>query len=439
MGNNGCLDFSICTIQGNLWMSVPRTQFAKLISAFKCNEKGQLFIVQTADDEYLRKIEKIGGDFVKTYPQAYKSIQFLRDISRNEKFLIVSGKVNEDTSLNNYTEINKKVHEINGIKFPINSGEIAKLYNIYYWGDKTANIGEIEKKKRVCRFCGEQFSKTVTFKKKAHAISQSLGNKLLYCNEECDDCNGRFSAIEKDFFNVHHLLYSLYQKKGKDGLRNYDGKKIEIDNKYKNGLITIKTDFLSTDIINGFQLNFGEQCSQYSGQNIYRCLCKFAISLIDKRYLEKLSDTILWIRQKKTINNLQAIWRRPSAFHDQPILALNLKKAEAEKELPEFIVRLFMLDIEYLFVLPIVDSVPVVLSESAKIKLNELFGLSDYLEMDLSSNEKMDVQISFKLELQEGTEIVSIEKSEYDSLSDEERLAKYPNASGFSLIDDSKS
>ena len=59
MGNNGCLDFSICTIQGNLWMSVPRTQFAKLISAFKCNEKGQLFIVQTADDEYLRKIEKI--------------------------------------------------------------------------------------------------------------------------------------------------------------------------------------------------------------------------------------------------------------------------------------------------------------------------------------------------------------------------------------------
>lgn len=438
MENSECLDFSICTIQGNLWMSVPRTQFAKLISVFKCNENGQTFIVQTADDEYLSKIEIIGGDFVKTYPQAYKSIKFLREISRNEKFLLVSGNVIGDSSLNDFTEINKKVHEINGIQFPIIGGEIANFYNIYYWGDKTAYIGETDKKKRVCRFCGEASSKIVTFKKDAHAISHSLGNKFLYCNEECDDCNGNFSVIEKDFFNVHHLLYSLYQKKGKDGLRNFNGKNIEIDNKYKNGLITIKTDILSTDNINGLQLDISEQCLKYSGQNIYRCLCKFAISLIDKRYIERLSDTILWIRQKKTIDILPAIWRRPCTCHDQPMLGLYLKKEDQENELPEFIVRLFMLDIEYLFVLPFVDSAPVVICESAKIKLNELFGLSEYIEMDLSSDEKMDLQISFKLELQEGTEIVSIDKSEHDSLTDEERLAKYPKASGFCYIDNSK-
>jgi len=46
------------------------------------------------------------------------------------------------------------------------------------------------------------------------------------------------------------------------------------------------------------------------------------------------------------------------------------------------------------------------------------------------------MQISFDIKLQEGTEIVTINKSEYDILSDKEREAKYPKASVFYITDD---
>ncbi len=215
-------DLSICTLQGNLCISGTKILLAKLISILKCNEKGQPFNIQIANDEYFSKLKIIGDDIIRTFPKAYKPVRFLENIQINEKFIIVLGNVNDDSSLNYYTEINKKIHEINGILFPFTVGEIAKFYNIYYWGDKRVLIGENDKTKRVCRFCGKASSSVTTFKQNAHAISESLGNKLLYCNEECDSCNASFSAIEQDFFNIHHLLFSLYQKKRQGWIKEFE-------------------------------------------------------------------------------------------------------------------------------------------------------------------------------------------------------------------------
>lgn len=437
MRNSECIDFSICTIQGYLSMSVPSILFPRLMSIFKCNEKGLPFYQQTADSEYFKKLKAVGDDFLKTNKKAYKPIQFLKNIPINEIFMIVPGTLNDNSSLNIHTEINKKIHEINRVQYPITGAIIPDYYNIYYWGDKKARVGEADKKIRVCRFCGNS-STFITFKNNSHAISESLGNKLLFCNEECDSCNADFSAIENDFFNIHHLLYSLYQKKGKDGIQNFKGKSIEIDNKYNSGLISIKTDFLSTDFVGDLRLDFNEQCLKYSNQNIYRCLCKFALSLIDERYLNRLSDTILWVRNKKRIEKLPTIWKKSCEFHDQPMLALYIRKEEIDKGLPEFVLRFFVLNIEYLFVFPIVESIPIVFSESTKKELNKIFILLEYNELDLSSDERMDLQISFNFKLQEGTEIITINKSEYDILSDIERIEKFPNASGFRIIDDLK-
>src|SRR5262245_16553961 len=53
-------------------------------------------------------------------------------------------------------------------------------------------------KPRVCRFC-DQGKPYVTFKKKAHAIPELVGNKTLLTLYECDQCNKRFSSFEDDF------------------------------------------------------------------------------------------------------------------------------------------------------------------------------------------------------------------------------------------------
>ena len=434
------IELSICTIKGNAHISIETILLTKLIRIFKCNEEGYLFVIQIADEDYFMKLKPVASELKNSYPQIFKFMQFLESIPLNEKFLVVQGNVIEDSSLNNYVGINKKVHEINNIQFPINEGKIADFYTIYFWGNNRVYIGEPDKKKRVCRFCGETSPK-VTFKKNAHAISDSLGNKLLYCNEECDICNEKFSAIEQDFFNLHLPLYSLFQIKGKNGPPNINGKNIEIDNKNEKGiLIKNQINIISADNIDGHEFEISEQCLKYSCQNLYKCLCKFAISLIDKQHLERLSGTINWIASDNIVTELPTVWRRSCQIHTQPMMGIYVKKATEEKELPEFIVKLFIINVEYLFILPFVDSSTVTnLSEITRCKLNEIFELSEYSELDLSSDERQSLQMSFDFKLQEGTEIVTINKSEYDILSVVERLTKYPKASGFYITDDTKS
>ncbi len=51
---------------------------------------------------------------------------------------------------------------------------------------------------RVCRFCGPG-EPQASFRSKAHAIPEALGNKSLFTNWECDECNHFFgTGIEND-------------------------------------------------------------------------------------------------------------------------------------------------------------------------------------------------------------------------------------------------
>ena len=51
---------------------------------------------------------------------------------------------------------------------------------------------------QVCRFCSRDATQT-TFKKTAHVLPQACGNKFLVHDEECDECNARFSEYETSF------------------------------------------------------------------------------------------------------------------------------------------------------------------------------------------------------------------------------------------------
>ena len=54
------------------------------------------------------------------------------------------------------------------------------------------NLGEtqpiVDYQDKVCRFCGRRYPE-VKFRKKAHAISELLGNKEFVMKNECDECN----------------------------------------------------------------------------------------------------------------------------------------------------------------------------------------------------------------------------------------------------------
>ena len=71
-------------------------------------------------------------------------------------------------------------------------------------------IGEEDIHKRKCRFCGKSMPE-VTFEKDAHAIQDALGNKLLFCLEECDTCNHDLAVVENQFRIIMDFRRSIFR------------------------------------------------------------------------------------------------------------------------------------------------------------------------------------------------------------------------------------
>ena len=110
-------------------------------------------------------------------------------------------------------------------------------HSIGYDGSNKVYIGEPNRDIRVCRFCGKSKPK-VKFCKKAHALSESLGNKFIINNEECDTCNELFSSIEQDFYNRHAFHLTCFDVKGKNGSRKVKTEEMSIF--YQDGILTIE-------------------------------------------------------------------------------------------------------------------------------------------------------------------------------------------------------
>lgn len=71
-------------------------------------------------------------------------------------------------------------------------------------------MGEEDVQKRVCRFCGKSVP-DVKFDKRAHAIQDALGNKLLFCYEECDTCNHDLASVEDHFRIIMDFRHSIFR------------------------------------------------------------------------------------------------------------------------------------------------------------------------------------------------------------------------------------
>lgn len=77
-------------------------------------------------------------------------------------------------------------------------------------------LGDPKNKK--CRFC-DKTEPEVSFRKEAHAIPESLGNKSLVTNYECDDCNQAFGAgIEDSFGKWSKPMRMMARIRGKNGV-----------------------------------------------------------------------------------------------------------------------------------------------------------------------------------------------------------------------------
>lgn len=230
-------------------------------------------------------------------------------------------------------------------------------FRVYgYDGSSKVKIGESQKDKRVCRFCGRSMP-DVKFKKVAHALSESIGNKHIINNEECDSCNENFSIIEQDFFNRHAAILSICNIKGKNGARKVKTETVDIYDQH--GILTLAPHNMSVSSIKydsegvgslDFSLNM--KYHPHKPQNVYKCLVKYALSVMESDDVAYFGKAITWIAGNNiSINRLPKVIYFDTKFHQHPRCSVFLRNEHNTKFPFAFSIVEFA-NIGYCFIIP---------------------------------------------------------------------------------------
>jgi hypothetical protein len=175
---------------------------------------------------------------------------------------------------------------------------IHKLYDENYFIWLNDNRKKLKpKNERTCRFCGKSYPE-VNFSKKAHLFPESAGNKTHLSDLECDSCNYKFGLHENDFINFLGPFRAMSEIPKKGGFPKFKSrnKVMTIEQAYKNAIDLNLTNpdpknKLSYDSKRNI-LRIQSEGDPYKPINVFKCLLKTAISMVDHSDLVDLSETI---------------------------------------------------------------------------------------------------------------------------------------------------
>lgn len=230
-------------------------------------------------------------------------------------------------------------------------------YNMFpFTGEKRFAIGEPNKTKRVCRFCGKSQPDT-TFRNVAHSISEAFGNKNIITNDECDECNCLFDEnIERDIINYLSLFRPFFGIKGKSGTPIIKGCNFTLSNEDDKFVIVFKGDVETGEREGPPKLLKLETYEKVSLQSIYKALCKFALSVIDYTQIEHFQDTIKWLKSSNAPCELpqMALLRTYNFFKRYPEIILYIRKCDNNK-LPYMVGEFRWTFMVFAFIVPFSD------------------------------------------------------------------------------------
>lgn len=225
---------------------------------------------------------------------------------------------------------------------------------------KFMRIGEQERTKRVCRFCGKMMPDT-TFESDSHSISEALGNKNFITNDECDECNSRFGkgdGIENDFLNMLAPQITIFGVKGKKHIPNFEGKDFRLiyeGIKEEGENPTIHLEVMEEkpepmkDSVPPIHLETERRCTP---QNVYRVLCKYAIGMLPTQYVQYFKKTIEWINGTFDASYLPPVkyW-----FMNQRVIQPELTvvlRIDDDTSIPFAFAEFTALNMKYIYLIP---------------------------------------------------------------------------------------
>ncbi len=315
-------------------------------------------------EELQKKLTNYISKYKNISPQIQQINKYFRKLDENEWFFTLppiefntKEKYRLEEELNMLNELKSDISEEQVFKI---FGCIMNNYELVTFNlekDRKIKIGENNKDKRVCRFCGEK-KPDVKFKKEAHAISEALGNKKLILNEECDCCNEFFDEnVERDFIYYHDLSRTMLGIKNKDNnIPKMKNENFEfIKDKNSNNLSILIVQDTEKDNKNEPPKNIVFKTGNtIKMQNIYKALCKFALSVIDSKYIGNFENTIKWLKNKQEVQALPkiAVWNSHKFSTKKPEITLYLRNNDNFK-LPYLIGEFRFAYHMYIFIVPL--------------------------------------------------------------------------------------
>lgn len=184
---------------------------------------------------------------------------------------------------------------MNYLRLFTNEYEIITRYHF----DEIQREKVLKDKSVECRFCKKSHPYT-SFKHKAHAIPQFIGNKYLVSRYECDACNELFSkTIENEMANFMKLLHCLNGVKGEKKIPIYKTKQARLESDRTNINIENIDDLSIIGDKNGKSFCINLNNDPFIPIAVYKCLTKIALSIIPESELIHFDKSFEWLQEKE--------------------------------------------------------------------------------------------------------------------------------------------
>ncbi|MEA9988283.1 HNH endonuclease [Pseudomonas sp. RTS1] len=152
-----------------------------------------------------------------------------------------------------------------------------------------------------CRYCRKKVGE-VSFRKIAHSLPELIGNKFLFSNDECDECNSYFDkTLENNLANFLGIARTTTKVQGKKGVPKVKTASNERVEMYGNDMMIIeahdsdmvrlskdKTDLLITTTTNS-----------YIPLQVYKCFIKMALAILPASEIKSYKQCFEWVRHNK--------------------------------------------------------------------------------------------------------------------------------------------
>lgn len=157
-----------------------------------------------------------------------------------------------------------------------------------------------------CRYCDGEPPKR-TFKKRAHAVSELLGNKIMKSLYECDTCNERFCGFEDDLAKMTLPSRSIGGVIGKKGIpKLVAAASGSARMQFKDGGLHFSHNAGDISFVEDEQnklLTFTYVEQPYRPLAAYKALCKSAFALLPEDELINFEHLKLWLLQDDLTTN----------------------------------------------------------------------------------------------------------------------------------------